>query len=311
MSKILAIFGATGQQGSSVVNHVLADPVLSKTYSIRAITRDTTSPSAQSLTNRGVNVVQADVTDRASLESALSGVHTIFAMTTPSFAPNGYEIELNAGKLIADVAVAKGVDYIIFSTLPSISKISNGKYTKAAHFDAKAAAEEYIRSLPIKSAFYMPGFFMENFDGKALVPYPKAGGDGYVISLPTSGKTRLPLIDTIGDGGKFVGAILAEPDKYQGKRFLAANGLWDLEEIAAAMTKTSGKKVVYEEVSVEDFKKTIPFGADVFVETFKALEEYGYSGSDTEEDVAWAVANARGRLSSLEEFLVAHPLKLE
>lgn len=311
MSKTLAVFGATGQQGSSVVNHVLADPVLSKTYSIRAITRDTTSPSALSLTNRGVNVVQADVTDRASLESALSGVHTVFAMTTPSFAPNGYETELNAAKLIADVAVAKGVEYIIFSTLPSISQMSNGKYTKAFHFDAKAAAEEYIRSLPIKSAFFMPGFFMENFDGKALVPHPKAGGDGYVISMPTSATTKLPLIDTIGDGGKFIGAILAEPDKYEGKTFTGASGLWDLEEIAAAMTKTSGKKVVYEEVSVEDFKKMVPFGADVFVQTFKALEEYGYSGPETEADVAWAVANARGKLSSLEEFLVAHPLKLE
>lgn len=43
MSKILAIFGAAGQQGSSVLNHVLNDPELSQEYSVRAITRDVNS----------------------------------------------------------------------------------------------------------------------------------------------------------------------------------------------------------------------------------------------------------------------------
>jgi uncharacterized protein YbjT (DUF2867 family) len=44
MSKILAVFGATGQQGNSIIIHVLNDAVLSQAYSIRAITRDVNSP---------------------------------------------------------------------------------------------------------------------------------------------------------------------------------------------------------------------------------------------------------------------------
>ena len=167
MSKLLAIFGATGQQGSSVINYVLNDLELSQQYKIRAITRDVDSEKAKQLKTK-VEVVQGDVLDRTTLESALSGVHTIFAMTTPSYGPDALEIEYNSGKAIADVAVEKGAEYIIFSTLPSIREMSGEKYTKVHPFDAKAKIEQYIRDLPIKSAFYSAGFFMENFPSALL-----------------------------------------------------------------------------------------------------------------------------------------------
>lgn len=313
MSKILAVFGATGQQGTSVINNVLSDPELSKTYTIRALTRNTTSPAAQALSARNISVVEADLSNRASLETALSGVHTVFLMTTPSFGPDAKELEVSAAKLAADVAVAQGVQYLIFSTLASVHDISGGKYTKASHFDAKAEAESYIRSLPVKSAFFLPGFFMENFHPFALAPFRSpTEADKWVITLCTSPATRIPLLAVVPDGGKFVNAILAEPEKYEGKTFVAASELRSLEEIAAAMSKATGKNVVYEEKSAEEFGKLLPPpAADVFVETFLAFEEFGYAGLETERSVQWAVENARGKALGLEEFLEEYPLKLE
>lgn len=133
MSKTLAVFGATGQQGSSVINNVLDDPELSKQYKLRAITRDTTTEAAKKLTSRlgphGGEVVSGDATDRASLDAALRGAHFVFSMTTPVFGSDGFEAEYSAGKNIADAAVAQGAEYIIFSTLPNVSEISGGKYT--------------------------------------------------------------------------------------------------------------------------------------------------------------------------------------
>lgn len=73
MSKILAIFGATGHQGSSVINHVLNNPVLSTKYTIRAISRDISSEKAKQFKER-VEVIQGDVEDRSSLEIALTGM---------------------------------------------------------------------------------------------------------------------------------------------------------------------------------------------------------------------------------------------
>jgi uncharacterized protein YbjT (DUF2867 family) len=57
LRKILAVFGATGNQGGSVINSVLAHPKLSQEFSIRAITRDVTKPSSVALKEKGVEVV--------------------------------------------------------------------------------------------------------------------------------------------------------------------------------------------------------------------------------------------------------------
>src|ERR1700691_5406029 len=61
MSKILTVFGATGIQGGSVINAVLASPNLSKTFKIRGITRDPSKPSGQALAAKGVEPVKADM----------------------------------------------------------------------------------------------------------------------------------------------------------------------------------------------------------------------------------------------------------
>ena len=57
MSKLLTVFGATGQQGGSVVREVLADMELSKAFRIRAITRNTSNANAKNLSSQGVEVV--------------------------------------------------------------------------------------------------------------------------------------------------------------------------------------------------------------------------------------------------------------
>lgn len=305
MPRILAVFGATGQQGGSVINYVLNDPDLSQKYKIRAITRSTNSEQAKQLKEK-VEVVQGDVLDRASLQTALTGVYTVFAMTTPDFGPNSFDVEYNSGKTIADVAVEKGAEYIIFSTLPPAKEISGGKYTKVAHFDAKAKVEQYIRGLPIKSAFYSPGSFMENFH--TFFPPRQAPNGTWTITSVNSPKTQVPLINIVEDTGKFVGAILTEPDKYQGKTFCAAQAMYSWEDIAAIMSKATGKTVVYEQMTPEEFIKNLPFEA--VLEGWIYPEEFGYYGPDSKKLIAWAAENARSRLTTLEEYLEAHPLQL-
>jgi uncharacterized protein YbjT (DUF2867 family) len=313
MAKILAIFGATGQQGSSIVTHVLNDPQLSKEYKIRAITRDTTTSKSLQLAQK-VEVVQGDVLDRASLEKALEGVHTVFAMTTPTFGPSAFETEYESGKRIADVAVAKGVEYLIFSTLPAVKSISGGKYTKITPFDSKAAVEAHIRTLPIKSSFYSPSSFMENFQAQGFLA-PQLVEDGsYVMSRNVPASANMPLIDAVGDTGKFIGAILADPEKYEGKSFCGASGFYTNQELVDIMSKATGKKVVYKEVSTEEFKKSLEFLPanllDIFTEAFLFGGEFGYWGAGSEEAMKWSIENARGKLSTLEEYLERHPLVL-
>ena len=157
---ILAIFGATGHQGSSIIHYVQNDATLSQKYPIiRAITRDVNSDQAKqlALSNNNshvkIEVVRGDAQDSTSLAAALAGAHTVFAMTTPDFGPDAVGAEYARTQAIADAAVSQGVEYLVFSTLPAVGEISGGKYARVTPFDAKAKAERYIRGLPIRSAF--------------------------------------------------------------------------------------------------------------------------------------------------------------
>lgn len=309
MSKLLVVFGATGQQGGSVVDFVLNDAELSKQYSIRAITRDPTSTSSQSLKQKNVEVMKADLDDINSVHEAMRGAHTVFILGAPSFGPDAKAKELSQGIAAADAAVAANVQYYIFSTLPHVERTSGGKYTKVAGFDSKAETEDYIRTLPMKSAFFAPGSFMQNWNG-IMKPVPNPDGSGYNITRAASPSTKLPLIDTAGDTGKYVGAILANPDKYEGKTFCAASGLYSLEEIAKAISKSTGKDVVYKQKPAEELLKTLPPWGAMLIEMMLYQQDYGYYGQDTAEKVKWAVDNARGKVTTLEEYLGANPIKL-
>lgn len=89
------------------------------------------------------------------------------------------------------------------------------------------------------------------------------------MSRHISSKTQYPLIDATGDTGKFVGAILAESDRYAGKTFCAAAALYTLEEIVTTLSKATGKTILYKQISPEDFKKTLPYAPDFFTNGFR------------------------------------------
>jgi uncharacterized protein YbjT (DUF2867 family) len=311
MSKLLVVFGATGQQGGSVVHTVLNDPQLSKQYTIRGVTRDPTSSTAKALKEKGVDIVQADVDDETSISPTLKGAHTVFLTTAPSYNPAWKGSEWAQGKAIADAAVAQGVKYIVFSTLPHVKVLSGGKYTKVMGFDVKAELEDYIRKLPVQSAFFAPGSFMQNWLSN-MKPQKSPDGD-YVVARFVSPSTQLPLIDAAGDTGKFVGAILAEPEKYEGKVFCAATRLYTLEEIAEIFSKVTGKKVRYYQSSEEETLKHLPPApiGPMLVEMMAYQQDFGYYGPGTKDVVAWAVEHARGEPITFEEFLEKNLPSLE
>ncbi|KAF9927718.1 hypothetical protein BGZ67_007401 [Mortierella alpina] len=308
MSKILVVFGATGLQGGSVASYVLQDAQLSKEYKVRAVTRNPSQPAAQDLKNKGAEVVKGDMTDRDSIKHAVQGAHTVFGVNLV-YDDDVRSREVAQGKAMADEAVAAGAQYFIFSTSQNTGKISGGKYTGIDHFEAKAEVEEYIRTLPIKSAFFAPGGYMENF-ASLLSPHPV--GDGtYTISNIVSPQTKQPLIAVESDSGKYVGAILAEPDKYEGKVFSAATSVMSFQEMAETISKVTGKTIKYKQVPMEVFRGMLPPAiATRYIKMFLFFQDFGYYGPQTEEFVAWTSKNARGKLTTLEEFLAKNPLKL-
>jgi uncharacterized protein YbjT (DUF2867 family) len=310
MSKLLVVFGATGQQGGSLVDYVINDPELSKQYNVRGVTRDLSKPAAQALLQKGVEVVKGDADDKESLEQAMQGAHTVFAITVTIYDHLTKRREISQGKAMADAAVATGAHYFIFSSLSHAGRISGSKLQNIDHFDGKADVEEYIRTLPIKSAFFAPGSFMQNFGGM-MAPHP-AGDGTYALSNFVKPETQLPLIDTVGDTGKYIGAILAEPEKYESKVFSAATRLYSYSEIVQTMSQMTGKTVKYNQLPESVFRGFLPpQSADSLAEMFLYIQDYGYYGPQTKELVEWTANQARGKLTTLEEYLIKCPLNLQ
>ncbi|KAF2638835.1 NAD(P)-binding protein [Massarina eburnea CBS 473.64] len=313
MSKqLLVVFGATGNQGGSVIRYVLNDPDLSSRYSIRAITRNSGSPEAQALASKGVEVVSADLDNTSTLPRALKGAAFIFATTITDYQGRTREIETRQAKALCTEALNQGAKYIIWSSMSHPSKISGGKLTQVTHFDVKAEIEEYIRTLPIKSSFYAPGSFMQNYY-HIMKPRPSPANDGtYVlanISHPT--QTQMPLID-ITDTGAWIGAILADPDKWEGKHISAAQGLYNHEQVVDIMSKVSGKTVTFKQLPDDVLKSALPAGArEMLYEMNVHFRDYGYYGPEQKELVEEGIKMARGQLTDLETFLRKSGFKLE
>jgi len=302
MSKLLVIVGATGHQGGSVINCVINDLELSKMYKVRGITRDPSKATAKTLEQKGVEMVKGDLDNPESLKQALYGAHTIFAPTRTDY--NDLTKEIVRGKTLGDMAVAAGVQYFIYSTLPDVSDISGNKYKHCHMFDCKARVEHYLRSLPMKSAFFAPGAFMTNFSNYNKMPLHPAGDGSYTMSFVAAPQTEIPLIDVSADTGKYVCAILAEPAKYEGKVLSAATRLYTFDEIARIISKLSGKTVIY--------KQQLPkFRVADHAEMFFYFQEFGYYGVNTKEKVEWTARNARGELTTFEEHIAKNPLKFK
>ena len=298
---LLVIFGATGNQGFSTAHSILTSPTLSTTYSVRALTRSPSSPKAQTLASLGAEIHHVDLDDPSTLAPALKGAHTVFALTTTTYDGATWDAETRQGRALVDEAVAQGVQHIIWSSLPSPRWISGGKLKEAVHFDVKFELETYIRGLPVKSSFFAPASFMQNFLSNQR---PREAGDGtFVLALPMPGSTVWPLID-IRDTGAWVCAMLEGPGAFEGRMVCAAEGLYTVDEIVATMSKVSGKVVRHVEVGDEEFKGYLPEATrGMLTDMFLFVRDYGYYGAETEREVRWGKERAIGKVTGLEEFL--------
>ncbi|EHK26389.1 uncharacterized protein TRIVIDRAFT_63701 [Trichoderma virens Gv29-8] len=309
--RLLIVFGVTGNQGGSVANFVLDDPDLSMRYTVRGITRSPSSPKAQNLRDKGAEIVQGDLDDPSSLKSALANAHTVFALTNTQDSGNTVAIEMTQAKVLCSELLQAKVNFVIWSSLPYAREISKGELD-VKHFDVKAEIEQYIRNLPIKSSFFTPAYFMQNLINFRMAPRSSPTEDEtYVISNCCNQDTLMPLID-VTDTGKWVGAMLAEPEQHEGKAIAAGENLYTWAEIAKIFSQVSGKDVRFQHISDEAFRSNLPEGLrDDLLDMYQLFRDYGYYGMTMKDDVAWGAKQAKGRLTSLEEVLKRESLNLD
>lgn len=264
MAKIIAVVGATGTQGGSVVNAYLS----SGEWKVRAVTRDANSEKAKALKAKGVEIVTADLNDEASLVKAFVGATAIFGVTDffEPFTRLGPEaamkVEYTQGVNLAKAALqTPTLKHYIWSTLPNTSKVSGGKFT-VPHLDAKAKVDEFIKSKPellAKTTFLWVTFFATNFYFPPFTPHHLKSIGTYTYIQPVS---RSTVISSAGDVSKnigvFVKGILAHPSKTLGKYVICKVDEITNGDYIQLWSKATGKRAHYLQVSFEEYDKLFP-----------------------------------------------------
>ena len=255
LNNIILVTGATGQQGGAVARHLIA-----KGQKIRVLTR--TLAKGAFLEKMGAEVVAGNLTDRASLDSALQGIKQVYLVTTPFEA--GMDTEVQQGINMADAAKAAGVEHLVFSSVASANK-----KTGIPHFETKWKVEEYIREIGIPSTIIRPVFFMENFYSPWFLPSIQKG----ILMLPMAGDRPLQMI-SLNDIGKFGASAFTRKYEFLNQEIDIAGDELDLNEAMMLLSKSLGRTIHFEQLPDDQAEGAL--GHD-FTVMFRWFDKTGYS----------------------------------
>ena len=161
--RVIAVIGATGQQGGSVVRALQAGGQ----FKVRALTRN-----PEKHRDLADEVVQADLDRPETLKAAFKGAYGVFLVT------NFWEEDTDELKqATAAIRAAKdaGVKHFIWSTLPDVEAISGGKL-HVPHFTGKAKIDRIVREAGFAHhTFVIAPFYYQGFIG-SLAPQQQADG---------------------------------------------------------------------------------------------------------------------------------------
>jgi uncharacterized protein YbjT (DUF2867 family) len=236
-ARTIAVAGATGAQGGAVV-----DALLEQGAWVRALVRSIGSERARNLANRGVELVQINAKDPASLNNALREVDAFFFMTTPYGESQNPDIdgEIEQGVDFADAATAAQVPHVVFSSVGGAERNSG-----VPHFESKRRIEEHLLGRDLRATIVRPVFFMDNFLSMA----PTVENNELVLRLPVPDGIKLQTI-AARDIGVVAAAALLDPAAVPATIEIAGDELTG-SEIAATFGAHVGLSARYEALPVE------------------------------------------------------------
>ncbi|MDH6634248.1 UNVERIFIED_ORG: NAD(P)H dehydrogenase (quinone) [Lelliottia amnigena] len=227
---MIAITGATGQLGQHVINNLLKTVPASE---IVAIVRN--PAKADALSQKGITVRQADYTDQAAFTTALSGVEKLLLISSSEVGQRAAQHQnvINAAK-------AAGVKFIAYTSLLHADKSPLGLR------DEHIATEKALAESGIPYALLRNGWYTENY----LASAPPALEHGVFIGAAGDGKIAAA---TREDYAAAAAKVIAEEGHTGNVYELAGDTAWTLSELAAELSKQSGKPVTYQNLSQADF----------------------------------------------------------
>jgi uncharacterized protein YbjT (DUF2867 family) len=271
--KLIAVVGATGQQGGAVVRALQAG----NQFKVRALTRN--PAKHRELADE---VIQADLNRPETLTPTFAGAHGVFLVT--NFWEQGTD-ELKQAAAAVRAAKNAGVKHFVWSTLPDVEAISGGKF-HVPHFTGKAKVDRIVKEAGFANhTFVIAPFYYQNLIG-VLAPQKQADGSvGW--ALPLNPTVRGIHMGDITELGNIVAGAFAHPDQAGHGEYLPLVGdFMSFNEIIDTLSR-QGHDFSYTQVPEEVFAGLFPGAAEI-AEMFSYFQEHTYLGSDSGDQIALA-----------------------
>jgi len=271
--KVVAVIGATGQQGGAVVRALQA----SGQFKVRALSRN--PGKHRELADE---VVEADLNRPETLKAAFEGAHGVFLVT--SFGEAGTD-EFKQATTAVRAAKDAGVKHFVWSTLPNVEAISGGRFD-VPHFTGKAKVDRVVAEARFANhTFVIAPFFYQNLAG-ALAPQKQADGS-MRWGLPLDPNVRCIHMGDITELGNIVLGAFAHPDQAGNGEYLPLVGdFMSFNEIVDTLNR-QGHTFSFTQVPGDVFATLFPGAAEIAA-MFRYFEAHTYLGSESRDRIALA-----------------------
>jgi uncharacterized protein YbjT (DUF2867 family) len=271
--KLIAVIGATGQQGGGVVRALQARGQ----FKVRALTRN--PDKHRDLADE---VTEADLNRPETLAAAFKGAYGVFLVTTSSL--EGTD-ERKQGAAAVQAARDAGVKHVVWSTLPDVEVISGGKF-HVPHFTNKAKVDRIVKDAEFANhTFVVAPFFYQNLAG-AMAPQKQADGSlGWALPLDPS--VRCIHMGDIRELGTIVAEAFAHPDQAGHGEYLPLVGdFMSFNEIIDVLNR-QGHNFSFKQVPTDVFATFFPGAAEIG-KMLSYFEAHTYLGSESRDQIALA-----------------------
>jgi uncharacterized protein YbjT (DUF2867 family) len=258
--------------------------MLAKAWKLRALTRRPEAYEAQSLARQGVQLVQGDLEDPASIARAAEGVYGIYSVQ--DFWSVGAKHEVQQGRNLADAAKKAGVQHFVYSSVGGAER-----NTGIPHWESKWEIEKHIRQLNLAATIFRPAAFMEMYN----VLEVELGLLKGKLADPLRGDKPYQTIAT-DDIGAFVALAFERPTEFIGKQLEIAGSELTNVEAAKVFSRVMGRLVKFRRLPMPIVRL---FMGEEFYKMFRWFNETGFKAD---------IAGRRRRypevhLHTLEEWL--------
>jgi NAD(P)H dehydrogenase (quinone) len=228
---MIVITGANGQLGQLVISELL------KTVPATGIVAAVRDPAkAASIAALGVQMRKADYNDTLSLDNAFKGAQKVLLISSSEI---GQRVQQH--KNVIDAASRAGVGLLAYTSL--LHADSSPLALAAEH----RATEEAVRASGLSYTLLRNGWYFENYTASLGAAVAHGAVQGSAGQGRISGAAR-------ADYAAAAAAVLTGGAAPEAVYELAGDHGFTLTELAAEVSRASGKAVVYKDMPEQDYK---------------------------------------------------------